>query len=260
MRSYCCAALLAGSAGCLQYSPHEIRLDADERDLHEKAVAALVARPPPAPLRFAVVGDTQRLFTDAEETVRALNARDDLAFVVQVGDFTHWGLADEFEVMNRIFSELRVPYFVVVGIHDLLGTGRIMYEEMFGPVNFAFTYGGLRVVLLDSNSREYGFDGRVPDLEWLAAALAQPPDPEHAVVVSHIPPDNPDFDPDLSAGYFDALREGGATLSLHGHAHVFRTVQEEGVQVVVADDVGGRSYLVVTAAEDGSFAFEEVKF
>jgi len=258
--AFLAAAVFAGSVGCLQYSPHEIRLDSDERNLHGKAVATLLARPPAQQLRFAVVGDTQRLFEDAEDTVRALNARDDLAFVVQVGDFTHWGLADEFRVMNRIFSELRVPYFVVAGIHDLLGTGRVVYEEMFGPVNFAFTYGRARIVLLDSIWGEYGFDGRVPDLEWLAGELAPGPDHDRAVAASHIPPDNPDFDPDLRGEYFRVLRERGAMLSLHGHSHEYRTAEEDGVQMVVADDVGGRSYLVVTAAEDGGFVHERVWF
>jgi Icc protein len=260
MRCATLVAVLVGGAACLEYSPHEVRLDSSERDLHEKALATLQASPSPSPLRFAVVGDTQIQFEDAEEVVRALKARDDLAFVVQVGDFTHWGLADEFQIMNRIFAELPIPYFVVVGIHDLLGTGRLVYEEMFGPVNFAFTHGGVRFALLDSNSREYGFDGRVPDLAWLAAQLAPSPEHARAVVISHAPPDNPDFDPDLRADYFRVLREGGATLSLHGHAHVYRTTQVDGVQVVVADDVAGRSYLVVTAAEGGGFVHERVGF
>lgn len=253
-------AVLVGGAACLEYSPHEVRLESSERDLHERALATLLASPPASPLRFAVVGDTQIQFEDAEDAVRALRARDDLAFVVQVGDFTHWGLADEFRIMNRIFEDLPVPYFVVVGIHDLLGTGRLVYEEMFGPTNLAFTLGGARIVVLDSNSREYGFDGRVPDLAWLAEQLAPSPEHDRAVVISHVPPDNPDFDPDLRADYFRVLREGGVTLSLHGHSHVYRVTQEDGVQVVVADDVAGRSYLVVTAAEGGGFVHEQVRF
>lgn len=260
MRAWVLPAALLAAAGCLEYSPHEVRLEAHERDLHEKALATLLARPPATPLRFAVVGDTQRYFDAAEDVVRALNARDDLAFVVQIGDFTHWGLADEYEIMNRIFRDLRVPYFVAIGIHDLLGTGRLVYEEMFGPLDFAFTYAGVRFVVLDDNSREYGFDGRVPDLAWLAAQLAPGPAHDRAVVVAHIPPDNPDFDPELRAEWFRVLREGGVTLALHGHSHEYRTSQEDGVPVVVADDLAGRSYLVVTATEDGGFDHERVGF
>ncbi|ABS26565.1 metallophosphoesterase [Anaeromyxobacter sp. Fw109-5] len=260
MRPAAFVAVLVAGAACLQYSPHEVRLDSHERDLHERALATLRAAPPVQPLRFAVVGDTQMQFEDAEDAVRALKARDDLAFVVQVGDFTHWGLADEFRIMNRIFRELPVPYFVVVGIHDLLGTGRLVYEEMFGPLNFAFTHGGVRFALLDSNSREYDFDGTVPDLAWLAEQLAPSPEHDRAVVISHAPPDNPDFDPDLRADYFRVLREGGATLSLHGHSHVYQAARDGGVEVVTADDVAGRSYLVVTAAEGGGFVHERVGF
>lgn len=69
--------------------------------------------------------------------------------------------------MNDLFERLRAPYFVVVGNRDLLGNGGRIYEAFFGPRNYDFTYQRTRFVFLDTNSREYGFGNRVPDLAWL---------------------------------------------------------------------------------------------
>ena len=254
-------ALLLVAAGCLEYSPHAIVLDGSERDLHRKAVLRLEASPPPEALRFAVVGDTQLAFDEAEEAVEHLNRRDDLAFVVQVGDFTHFGLTPEFRAMNDIFSRLRVPHFVAIGIHDYLGNGEEIYERMFGPTDFAFTFARVRFLLFDSNSREFAYDGTVPDLAWLAANLA--PDAAHdwAVLFSHCAPESSDFDRGLVEGYDDLLRAHPRTVSFHGHEHRFRTDVRHGTALYVADSVDHRSYLVATLRADGvGFEVERVSF
>jgi predicted phosphodiesterase len=255
-------ALLATSllAGCFEYSPHELPTDSADRDVHRKSVEALASAPPPVPLRFAVVGDTQQRFDHARDFVAAVNQRDDLALVVQVGDFTHFGLTFEYEVMNRQFRALRVPYFVVVGAHDLFGNGRAVYEHMFGPIDFAFTHGRVRLVLLNTNGRDFAFAPDVPDLAWLATQLA--PDDEHdaAIVFGHVAPNGGDFTPSLREAYPALLRDAGVTLSVHGHGHRFELWEEDGVTFVVADSVDHRDYLVITARPDGGYDVERVSF
>jgi 3',5'-cyclic-AMP phosphodiesterase len=253
------AAAVIVAAGCLEYSPHQLPTSGSERDLHRKALERLAAAPPPAVLRFAVVGDTQLFFDDAERAIASLAARDDLAFVVQVGDFTHVGLWPEFRIMNDLFRRLPVPYFVVVGIHDLLGNGDEIYERMFGPLDLAFDYAGTQFIFLDTNSREYGFDGRVPDLAWLEAQLAPGPGTDRIVVFGHCRAESGDFDPALRAPFSALLRGAGVDLTIHGHDHAYSAGEHEGVPFVVADAVDGRSYLVVTATPAG-FEVERVGF
>jgi 3',5'-cyclic AMP phosphodiesterase CpdA len=260
MRSSIPALGLVVAAGCLEYSPHAIVLDGSERDLHGKALARLAATPAPEAIRFAVVGDTQIAFDEAEEAVAHLNERDDLSFVVQVGDFTHFGLLGEFRRMNEIFARLRVPYFVVIGIHEHLGNGEDIYGRMFGPTHLAFTYGRTRFVLFDSNSREFGFDGSIPDLAWLAARLAPDGAHERAVLLSHCPPGTGDFDPKLVAGYDALLRDHPSVLSFHGHEHAYRFEERVGTPLYVADGVDHRSYLVATLHPTGGVAVERVWF
>jgi 3',5'-cyclic-AMP phosphodiesterase len=254
-------ALAVAAVGCFTYSPHELPTDASDEEVHRKSLEALASAPPPAgPLRFAAVGDGQRSFDEAGEIVDSVNRRGDVAFVVQLGDLTHVGTTFEFEVMNRVLRGLRVPYFVVVGNHDLVGNGRAIYEHVFGPLDLVFTYGRVRVVLLNTNSREFAFRGDVPDLGWLAAQLASDAAHDRALVFGHIAPNGLDFDQALSEPYRAVLRDAGVSLSIHGHAHKFERWTENGVSFLVVDSMEHRSYGVVTLHEDGAVDVEQVFF
>jgi 3',5'-cyclic AMP phosphodiesterase CpdA len=248
------------AAGCFEYSPHELPSHPSERDLHRKALGRLAATAPPSPLRFAVLGDTQLELDDAERAIESLGRRGDLALVVQVGDFTHLGLMAEYRLMKDVMDRLPVPWLVAFGNHDSLGNGGDIFARMFGPTDLAFEHGGTRFVLLDTNSVEAGFDGRIPDLGWLASQLGPGPDHDRIVVLSHIEPQSGDFDPRLRDGFHALLRDGGVRLSIHGHEHRFYEYEREGVRYVVADAVDDRHYLVVTAEPGGAFTVERVAF
>jgi len=248
-------------AGCLEYSPHALPTDPSEQDLNAKAVARLLAEPPPERLCFAVVGDTQRAFDASEDAVESLLRRTDVQFVFQVGDFTNVGLLLEFQIMNRIFSRLTVPYVVVVGNHDHFSNGDAIYQAMFGPKSFTFTRGRVRFVVFDSNSVSHGFDGTVPDLAWVGGALAPSPDHDVAITVAHIAPGGgPLFDDRLTAPLRALLASAGVPLSLHGHAHRFIDEVHDGVRYVTADSSIHRNYVVVTQRADGRFEIEQVGY
>jgi 3',5'-cyclic AMP phosphodiesterase CpdA len=252
---------VALAAGCFQLSPHELPTNAEDEDVHRKSLEALAARPHAGgPVRFAVVGDGQRSFDEAREIVDSINRRGDVEFVVQVGDLTHLGTTFEFVQMNRELRRLAVPYFVVVGNHDLVGNGGAVYEHMFGPLDLAFTHGRVRFVLLNTNSREFAFSGSVPDLPWLSARLAPDPDHDHAVVFGHVAPNGLDFDQALRSPYLAVLRDAGVSIAIHGHAHKFEIWEEEGARLMVVDSMEHRSYAVVAVPSDGVVEIEEVSF
>jgi hypothetical protein len=254
------AALALGWLGCFEYSPHALPTDDEERDLHAKALGRLQAVPPPEVLRFVVVGDTQAHFDDTKDAIDSINRRDDVSLVVQMGDFVHFGLLPEFQAMNDIFRGLRVPYFVVLGTHDVFANGRYIYREMFGEYDLAFTYGRTRFVIYNANSRHFGFDGTVPNLPWIAAQIAPGPDHDHTFIFAHHDHEAFEFDPALREPFLEVLRNGAVDLSFGAHAHKFVISDQGGVPYFAADATEHRSYLVVTVPPGGPAEVEKVDY
>lgn len=244
------------AAGCLEYSPHQIPTEASRHNL--EAVNRLQAAPQDGPLRFAVIGDVQLHPDHAAEAVDRLNQVEGLAFVVQLGDFTELGMLREYELMRDVHARLRVPWLLVIGNHDLLSNGGAIYDRMFGPRNLAFTFARTRVVLLDDNSREYGFGSGVPDLDWLAAQLAPDGTHDRAVVLAHVPSQSTDLDPALREPFEALLDAAGVSLVLHGHDSHHRSYRRGVVEYVVAASVRLRQAYVITEQPSGELAVGEV--
>lgn len=255
-----CLTLLVG-CGFFPFSPYEARLDEDQRDLHAKNLARLFAKEPALPLKIVLIGDTQVWHTETRDAVARINEIEGLDFAIQMGDLTEFGMAKEFRWVQGHLAKLDVPYFVVVGNHDLLANGRALYELMFGRTDFFFDRAGVRFVFLDSNSREYGFDGTIPNIHFLRSALDAPGAHERAVVIAHVPPWNPDFDSDLEEAYTRSLSERGVDISAHGHTHRSEDsfIYDDGVRYVVPPAMESRVFVVIEFGED-EIVVEEVAF
>jgi Icc protein len=235
--------LLCAGCGVFEFHPYELR--GEDRDRHARALERLRLDAEDGPLRFAVVGDMQLFLDEASAAVEDLSRRD-VDFVVQVGDVTEYGSAQEYDWVARLLDRLPVPSFVVLGNHDVLGTGADIYRRTFGPAFFSFQHAGSRFVLFDSNSREYAFPGNVPDLEALREALAPEAGLTHTFTFSHVPPGHGDFDASLAGPLEQLQAERGVSISFHAHVHQFGSDVRQGVRYFVADSLDHRNYLLVT--------------
>ncbi|WP_163781628.1 metallophosphoesterase family protein [Myxococcus vastator] len=242
MRVWVTLLLVCAGCGAFEFHPYELR--GTHRDLHARSLERLLGAEPKQAFRFAVVGDMQLFLDDSAAAMRDLEQRG-VDFVVQMGDLTEFGSTQEYEWGVELLSRLKVPFFVVMGNHDALGMGQKLYRRTFGPESFSFTYSGTRFVFFDSNSREYGFPGDIPDLQWLKTALAPEPAVHNTFTFSHVPPGNGDFDDALVEPLVKLQQKEGVAISFHGHVHQYHDVQAHGVRYITTDSMKGRSYLWV---------------
>jgi 3',5'-cyclic-AMP phosphodiesterase len=260
------AVMLLSLVSCkdlFQYSPNEVRLEEDETNVNLRNIQRIEALPQRDTLKFILIGDSQRFYDETADFVTVANQRNDISFVVLAGDISDFGLNKEFKWVNRELKKLKVPYIGVIGNHDMLANGRLVFNKMYGPDNFAFTCNDTRIICLNTNSREVGFDGSLPNLSWLNTELKQSASFKNAFVISHVPPfDHADFDQTLERPYANLLASSSNVLaSLHAHEHTSTRVRpyESGMEYFVTATVNKRIYSVISVW-DHQYTIEEVEY
>jgi len=211
---------LTACDGMFDYSPYAIDFSEENRNVNQKNIEKLLLREPDDTLTIAFTGDTHRFFDQTDEFVKKVNQNPAVDFVIHVGDIADFGLPKQYTWGNSYFLKLSVPYFVVVGNHDLVGNGLTAYTEMFGALNFSFIYNSLKFIFINTNGLEFKFNGQVPDIQWLDAQLRSNADFSKAVVIFHVPPMDRDFDTSLEGAFQKTLAQNNNVLfTVHGHLH-----------------------------------------
>jgi len=255
--------LLSGSCKKpFQFSPHEVHLPAGFTQVNARAIERIGQLPAGRPLRFVLVGDSQRFYEETDAFVLALNQRNDIDFVLLAGDISDFGMRAEFEWVHERLTRLKVPYVAVVGNHDMLGNGREIYRRLYGPEEFTFTARGYHFSCLNTNSKEVGFNGSIPNLNWLQASVGNLTNYRGAFVVSHMAPFHGEFDPALVPRYTSLLRNSRSVMaSLHGHQHSYSsgTPYNDGIPYIVVGSFNLRAYVLLTA-DNEELTWEKVRY
>lgn len=248
---------------CVEYHPYDTNIGG-EKGLNERNIALIEEQcKSRREIRFAVVSDSQRWYDELKLSIESINARDDIDFVIHAGDIADFGLRTEFEVQCDMLQKLDVPFVCLLGNHDCLGTGEIIFRKMFGEFNFSFTAANTRFISLNTNALEFDADDAVPNLAFIEAELqAITPDIEHSVVVMHAYPYCDQFNNDVAEVFHSLLcRFPSIEFCLHGHGHTFRA------EAIFGDDIiyyqcpssGERAYMIFTI-NDGGYSYEKIDF
>ena len=117
-----CGMLLAG-CDLIDYHPYDTKIDG-AHDINRSNTLLIEQRlDGRSEITFAVISDTQRWYDETEKAVKSINARNDIDFVIHCGDISDFGATKEFTIQRDILQKLRMPYVVLLGNHDCLGTG-----------------------------------------------------------------------------------------------------------------------------------------
>lgn len=146
-------------AGCdmIDYHPYDVHISG-ETDVNAHNIAQIEQNcQNKTTIRFVTMGDSQRWYDETDDFVSHLNKRDDIDFVIHGGDVSDFGVTDEFLWQRDIMNKLKIPYVVLLGNHDCLGTGEETYRAIFGDPNFSFIAGRVKFVCLNTNAIEFDY-------------------------------------------------------------------------------------------------------
>ncbi|MBU8893780.1 MAG: metallophosphoesterase [Bacteroidales bacterium] len=205
------------------YSTYVVDFEGKDKDVHQTNIERLLEKDVNDTIRIAFTGDTHRFYDEFEGFVNGVNnvnKTNPVDFVIHAGDIADFGLPQQYLWGNSYLLNLDSPYFVVLGNHDMVGNGRLAYSEMYGEYNFSFIYGNVKFIFINTNSREFNFNGEVPDINWLDSQLQPNVDFTNAVVIFHVPPMDADFDSALEEDFHTTIAKYDNVLfTIHGHLH-----------------------------------------
>ncbi len=233
------------------YNANEIQIEQKDRDQNIKNIERLRSKSKNDSFNFVVISDTQRFYDELDDFVEKINSYPDISFVVVNGDMTDFGLRSEYLWISHRLQKLSFPFLAVIGNHDMLGNGLELYNDMYGPENFGFSFSGYKFIVLNSNSQEVGHNGSLPDTTWLKQELSATSSQQKIFIISHIAPFSGDFDRSLEQAYIRMLTNNGNVIySIHGHEGISYFGQPYGPPV---------NYLVVNSIKERSFVLIKVK-
>lgn len=264
MRRYLLFFIGVALVGCnhFEFSPNQTFDRLSMKDINANNLKQLGNGVGDDTVKFVLTGDSQKSRDETVELCRSINAIPGIDFVVLDGDITEFGVLKEMVWISRTLEDLKMPYVAVIGNHDETGRGRESFKNMFGELNYSFVYGGVKFICHDTNSREYDFNGQVPDLPWVKEQLKSAPGVTAYIGISHVPVNSLDFDSKLKEEYKAAFAQTpGFLASLNAHTHNYELFypDDSGIPYIVTSAIGNREFLVIQVVNN-KLSFERVSF
>lgn len=199
----------------------------------------------------AIIGDNRDGRPTYQRLLAVLNSVNP-AFVINGGDLVPSGRESEYTEFLADSAVLRMPYYTLLGNHDIPNGGRAYYNRNLAPNYYDFVWGNARFILTDN--AEGGMDEA--QLAWLEKLLTNRTT-KHVFLIMHKPP----FDPRPSrshtmdsAAQADKIMTWAAqyrvTAAFASHIHMFWQGEKQGVPWYIT---GGAGAPLAAKKEAGGF-------
>ena len=221
MNAFLACLFLFSGCDIIDYHPYDVRIKG-ETDINAKNIEKIEANcKDKTTIRFVAMGDSQRWYDETEKCINSINEMEDIDFVLHGGDVSDFGLTDEFLWQRDIMNGLKVPYVVLLGNHDCLGTGKDTYMKVFGPTNFAFIAGNVKFVCLNTNALEFDYSEPIPDFNFIEKQWTERQDEfEKTVVAMHGRPGSDVFNNNVSKVFQRYITQyPGLQFCINAHDH-----------------------------------------
>jgi predicted phosphodiesterase len=240
----------------IQYSPFEIDVKAKHPNLSEINRIKEMYSEKPDTLRFAFLTDIHENHDELKRAISSINKQKSLMFVVCGGDVTNGGLVQQYNWYVDIIKECRYPFLTIIGNHDYLANGKLIFEKIFGPTNYTLTIGDYKFIFFDDIIQENRSGS--PKYHWLKIESSETA--YNQIFIAHIPVWSEMINGIDQIVLSNLLKPDRVVLCLYGHNHCY--VEENDyncLRSIVADDIKGGEYLIVSLIGK-EVIIERVKF
>jgi predicted phosphodiesterase len=235
--------LLAVACFPLRDSPYSDQLAADERKSNSTTLANLEKLDPEEDgvVRIGVFGDSHQNYEDLKKVIGQINATKGLDFVVNMGDFTNNSYNSEYDQFLKHWRRLTHLALMVPGNHDLIGSGRSLFQKVFGPSNFIYETVSHRFVFFNNNNLETPQDF---DPHWLLRMVEE--SSRKVVVFSHIPlHDKERFKGTTAKIFRQVIEHPKVEASVNGHNHTFTVHIDSETKMIQAPRVEKARWMII---------------
>ena len=247
----------------MEYSPNQKFDKNTPRNINASNLKRILANPGDDTIRFVISGDSQNAYDDMGAFINKVNETRGIDFVILNGDISDYGLLQEFKWIETYYSKLKVPYLAVIGNHDHSANGVDVYQRMYSEqLDFSFIYLGVKFVCHNTNSREYNFNGTIPNLNYLRSQFQPEAGVNGYFAVAHVPPTSGDFDKKLFEEYGKILNDNGrvyAVLNAHIDKETIQFPYSPDLPVITTNSLYNRHFLVGEVANN-NFKYYDVEF
>lgn len=199
---------------------------------------------------------------DFKDAIEDINCNPEIDFVILSGDLTEFGDTREFMMLDTLLKELKRPYFMTTGNHDVNWSenGCTAFDRIFGPPHFCHDFGGYRIIGCGAGPSLRMGPPQIPreELVWLDSVITATPPRLPIIFINHFP-----IDDNLSnvSDLLRILEKRDVKCILSGHLHVNKNYDAYGIPGIIgrstlrrADPAGG--YNIVSLKND-TLVFKE---
>jgi predicted phosphodiesterase len=244
----------------LQYSVYNASIQEKQEGITNINIRKIQALTLHENFKFAVISDIHLNYDNLEACIDTINKQTNLDFVIVSGDFTDKGLLMEYQLVYHFLSALKVPYLTVVGNHDLgvqYGNGKIIYQNMFGDINYTVIIHHIKFIFFDSN---LNVAGNTINFNWLNKQLTDTSTTNKFFLISHQDPGSPSFVgyDSLRSLYQHYINDPHILYSIFGHEHFY--YNNDSLRFVIVDDLKTQRHYCIVSVKNLIATVQHVSF
>lgn len=240
MKAILLATLLLINMTCVPFkdSPFSDHVLTQAFDLNNAAIVKVNNVESDGEIKIALFADSHSNDHDLDKVIQQINQISNLDFVVNLGDFTDSSYNFEYDRFVDSLEALQAPSFTVIGNHDALGAGPVLFKKIFGLSNYWFETASARFIFFHTANLE---DPKGFEPQWFLDAVAS--SVKNTFIFSHISlVDEERFALSL---FEPALLNPRVKMSIFGHKHIYSQTAVSGTVLLQVPRVQRLQWLIL---------------